>query len=153
MPLQAHIRSMPRVPLLIGGLLVVTILGVIAPSPFHTPAPASSVADIVQQRDLIFIDRADGAIVATDARTHAEVAVLPIGTNGFIRGTLRALSRERKQEELGREIPFRVTTWRDGRTTLQDTATGRQIGLDAFGSTNAAAFAGMLTPATQEEKR
>ena len=67
------------------------------------------------------------------------------GTNGFVRGTLRALARGRRQADLGRDIPFRLAAWRDGRVVLQDTATGQEVQLNAFGDTNKDVFLRLLT--------
>lgn len=63
---------------------------------------------------------------------------------GFVRGTLRALARERRQEQQGQETPFRVALWADGQVTLDDRATGRRVDLTAFGIHNAKLFAGLL---------
>jgi putative photosynthetic complex assembly protein len=73
------------------------------------------------------------------------VMVVDPGTNGFVRGTLRALARGRRQADLGRDIPFRLAAWRDGRVMLQDTATGREVELNAFGDTNKDVFLRLLT--------
>ena len=106
----------------------------------HVPAGAP-----VESRDLRFADRADGAVVITEAGTGRVVDVASPGTNGFLRSTLRGLARDRKQREIGAEAPFRLTRWADGRLSLQDEATGRSIDLGAFGPTNAAVFAHLMT--------
>ena len=63
--------------------------------------------------------------------------VVAPGTNGFLRGVLRGLARERKLERSAIEPPFRLTRWADGRLSLEDPATGRRIDdLEAFGPTN-----------------
>jgi putative photosynthetic complex assembly protein len=72
------------------------------------------------------------------------VDVLPPGTNGFVRGVLRGLARERRRQEIGQQPPFRLTLWDDGRLSLEDETTGRRIELEAFGPTNLAAFARLL---------
>ncbi len=41
-------------------------------------------------------------------------------------------------------IPFHLTRWSDGRLTIDDTATGQLIELEAFGHTNEDAFARLL---------
>jgi putative photosynthetic complex assembly protein len=139
-----RIRSIPRAPLFIGlGLLAFTLavtdlFGLIGGAGASTAAP-------VLERSLRFEDRADGAIVAREAATGAEVMVFDPGTNGFVRGTLRALARGRRQADLGHEIPFRLAAWRDGRVRLLDTATGREIELNAFGDTNKDVFLRLLT--------
>ena len=62
-------------------------------------------------------------------------------TNGFMRATLRGLVRARKLADVGDATPFMLTRWDDGRMTLDDTTTGRKVALEAFGPTNAGAFA------------
>jgi putative photosynthetic complex assembly protein len=106
--------------------------------------PASSGAQPASQRDLRFADRADGAIVVTDARTGATVQTLPGGEENFVRGAMRGLVRDRKRAGLGADVPFRLSAWPDGRLTLHDTATGHTMELHAFGRTNAEAFAKLL---------
>lgn len=101
------------------------------------PAPAAATVD------LRFEDR-DGAVVVLAADTGREVAVLAPGTNGFIRGVLRGLARERRMTGTGREPPFQLVRRTDGHLTLVDPTTGREIGLDAFGPTNVEAFAKLL---------
>jgi len=104
------------------------------------PDPVSALAS----RDLVFSDGSDGSVEVHDARGGEVVAILPPETHGFVRGSLRALVRERNRRELGREYPFRVSAWPDGRLTLEDLATGTLVDLRAFGVDNAAAFASLL---------
>jgi len=73
------------------------------------------------------------------------LARFPVAEGGFVRGTLRALTRERRQEGQGREAPFRLAAWSNGQLTLDDLATGRRIDLTAFGATNAEVFSRLLT--------
>lgn len=105
-----------------------------------TPPPPAAV---VLSRDLRFADRADGAVVVADARTGA-VHVLAPGTNGFIRGVMRGLAQERLRQDSDGATPFQLTRWSDGRLSLTDPVTHRSIYLEAFGPTNAAAFAALL---------
>jgi putative photosynthetic complex assembly protein len=72
------------------------------------------------------------------------VALLAPGTNGFIRGVLRGLARERRQHNVGAEPPFRLTRWDNGHLSLEDPQTGRRIELGSFGPTNAEAFSRLL---------
>jgi putative photosynthetic complex assembly protein len=104
------------------------------------PDPAAALAS----RDLKFADRPDGSIEVRDAADGAVVQVLPPESHGFIRGSMRALVRERTRRSLGDEMPFRVASWHDGRLTLQDLATGTIVDLRAFGADNAAVFAELL---------
>jgi len=98
----------------------------------------------VESRDLRFTDQHDGSILVVDAVADQTVAVIRPGTNGFIRGALRGLSRERKQQGIGAGPAFRLVRWADGRLTIEDTVTSRVIDLAAFGPTNSGAFAELL---------
>ena len=75
------------------------------------------------------------------------------GTNGFLRGTMRGLARERKRQGIGAELPFRMIGRADGRLTLEDPGTGRRVDLGSFGPTNAAAFARLMARSTQRRRR
>ena len=83
-------------------------------------------------------------MVLTDAATGREVLVVAPGEDGFLRGTLRGLARDRRMRDIGPAAPFRLALWSDGRLTLDDTATGRRLDLLAFGQTQADAFARLL---------
>jgi putative photosynthetic complex assembly protein len=99
----------------------------------------------LESRALRFADRSDGAVVISEADSGRVVDVASPGTNGFLRSTMRGLARDRKRQDLGTEAPFRLTRWADGRLSLRDEATGRSIDLGAFGPTNAAVFAHLMT--------
>ncbi len=101
----------------------------------------------VAQRDLRFLDRADGAVVVETLEGVTVATVMPASEQGFVRGVMRGLARERRLKNVGMEAPFRLALWEDNGLTLTDLATGRQIELGAFGATNRAAFAVMLPPA------
>jgi putative photosynthetic complex assembly protein len=101
-------------------------------------------AAAVAMRDLRFEDRPDGGIDVFDARDDRLVETVAPASNGFIRGTLRGLSRERKREGIGPDEPFRLVARADGRLTLEDLATGRRVDLESFGPTNTGAFAKFL---------
>lgn len=98
----------------------------------------------VQAREFRVADGTDGSVLITDAASGRQIDALT-GQNGFLRGTLRALARERRLESMGAQGAFRLTAWSDGRLTLDDVATGRHVELDAFGSDNVAVFARLLT--------
>jgi putative photosynthetic complex assembly protein len=102
----------------------------------------------VETRALRFEDLPDGSVAVIDPRTGARVETVS-GEQGFLRGVLRGLARERKRSGLGPEQPFELIGRADGRLTLSDPATGRLIDLESFGPTNAAVFARMLTAAPQ----
>jgi putative photosynthetic complex assembly protein len=100
-------------------------------------------------RDLRFADRADGAVVVTDAQTGQTVHVLEPGVNSFIRGALRGLAFDRRRDGIGPEAPFRLARWPGGRLTLHDPATGTVLDLGAYGFANRDAFAQLLPKVSQ----
>jgi len=94
----------------------------------------------VAVRELRFEDRPDGSVVVIDATSKSVIQTVT-GENGFFRGALRGLARERRRNGLGSEQPFQLIGRADGRLTLFDPATGQRIDLESFGPTNAAVFA------------
>jgi len=138
-------RAFPRGPLMgAAGLVLVALLAVSAARLAGMPA-GDAPAPAVAARELRFEDRPDGGITVYDARAGERVAVVAAGTGGFLRGALRALTRERRRRGLGPEGAFRLSAHADGRLRLEDPATGRDIDLGAFGPTNAGAFARFLS--------
>ena len=71
-------------------------------------------------------------------------------TNGFMRATLRGLAQERRRSGIDDTTPFLLTRWSDGRMSLDDVTTGRNVALDAFGETNSGAFARLFVSGEQK---
>lgn len=152
--LPADPHAIPRAPLLAAASLVlVSLLAVgVARLAGYQPEPATP-SQVTASMEARFEDRADGAVLVKDARTGALLETVAPGTQGFLRGALRALVRERRQHGLGDEQPFRLLAHPGGRLTLEDPATGRRMDLSAFGPTNAALFARLLGPPPDAEPR
>lgn len=123
----------------IGGLLALTLAVVAWQSQIGGGPVKEEVPSVQWQRSLRFEDRPNGDIAVLDATTQREVAHFQ-GEQGFLRGSLRALARERQRNGLGPQAPFELTGHVDGRITLRDTATGQRIALESFGPTNSAVF-------------
>ncbi len=102
----------------------------------HMP-PAVAVETLM----LRFADLPDGGVAVVDAEDGKTIYKVQPETNGFIRATMRGLTRERVRDGVGEQPPFILTHWNDGTLSLEDATIGRRIGLDAFGPTNAQAFA------------
>lgn len=127
-----------------GGLILVSLISVAAVR-LTGHGPDQQAAPALQERPLRFTDRSDGGIAVVDAVTGAAVADIH-GEQGFLRGALRALARERRIRGLGGEQPFQLIARSDGRLTLADPLTGQRIDLESFGPANAGAFAALLAP-------
>jgi putative photosynthetic complex assembly protein len=137
---------LPRGALLaIGGVLLACVVAVAAVRlsgvTIREPDEAA-----VAMRELRFEDRPDGSVIVIDAPSQTVIHTM-VGENGFFRGALRGLARERKRNGLGSEQPFQLIGRADGRLTLVDPATGQRIDLESFGPTNAAVFARFMTDA------
>ena len=97
------------------------------------------------QRTLRFEDRPNGDVAVMDGQSTLEITRY-VGEQGFVRGILRTLSRERMRRGIGSGPTFELIGHTDGRLTLLDPATGQRINLESFGPTNMSSFA-KLQPA------
>ena len=134
----------PLVPLLLALAFVVAV-GIFARTSGVVGDSRDPEAQLVESRDLQFLDRDDGAVVVIDYLDGDTVEVVDPGTGGFVRGVMRGMARERRSKKVGTEPPYRLALWSDGRLTLDDPATGRWVELAAFGADNVSAFARMLS--------
>lgn len=145
MSIAHQTRSFLNLPAVVGAVVAIALAGVIYAKLSgyvpDQPPPSTPVAE----RELRFVDAADGSVAIFDVATGKQAGTLAPGTNAFMRATLRGLAQERMRRNLGEATPFRLTRWADGRLSLGDPATGRHVELGAFGSTNAQAFARWLT--------
>ncbi len=123
----------------VGGLLALTLAVVTWQSQIGGGPVKEDLPSVQWQRSLRFEDRPNGDIAVLDATTQREVAHFQ-GEQGFLRGSLRALARERQRRGIGPQMPFELTGHVDGRITLRDTATDQRIALESFGPTNSAVF-------------
>jgi putative photosynthetic complex assembly protein len=136
----------PRAPLFaMGALVLLAVAAVAAVRLTGVGAMKDTDAPVVAVRELRFEDRPDGSIVVLDAAGQHLVDTVAPGTNGFLRGTMRGLARERKREGIGPTLPFRLVGHSDGQLTLEDPGTGRRVDLGSFGPTNAAVFEQIMT--------
>jgi putative photosynthetic complex assembly protein len=144
-------QPFPRGALIAVGLLVglsVASTAAVRLARLHEPPArwATTPADPVTSEDLRFSDGPDGSVSVRDSGTGALVATLAPGSGGFVRGVMRGLVHDRKVRGIGTEAPFRLSELQDRELWLEDTATGRVIDLQAFGSTNRDAFFHLLHP-------
>ena len=105
--------------------------------------PDQRAAAATLQRSLVFQDQKNGGVRVEDGVTGETLTVLH-GEQGFVRGALRALSRERYSRGIGSSAPFDVIARVDGRVTLFDPSTGQRVDLESFGPTNTAEFTRFL---------
>lgn len=145
----------PRWTLIAAGLLIgVTIVGAGMARHLRLKAEAQAAATEVAAtplaaRELRFVDTPEGAVEVRDAQSERLVFTAEPGAGGFIRGVMRGLARHRRAHGQDQEPAFRLAEWPDGRLTLEDLATGKEIELSAFGADNRAAFHRLLAEEPQ----
>jgi putative photosynthetic complex assembly protein len=116
------------------------------PSPPQT-ARMEKKMEMRSSRMLSFVDHPGGVLLIRDAEQNSVVhAIMPGEKSGFIRGVLRSFGRERRSKNVGVEVAYRLTLWKDYSLSLTDTGTGRTIELGSFGPDNRAAFMALLPP-------
>ena len=108
--------------------------------------PPSTAVETLQLR---FEDESNGAVAVRDASDSKVIYTVAPETNGFIRATMRGLTRERVRSGIGAEVPFVLTHWSDGTMSLLDPTNDRRVSLEAFGPTNAQAFAQLFADRDQ----
>ncbi len=127
--------------LLLATALTVVIVARQAPSAPDAAAPAAH--ERAQVRTLRFIDQPDGSVAAIEDGS-GQVLHRFEGEQGFLRGTLRAMVRERRMRGIGAGQAFELILHHDGRLTLYDPSTGTRIALESFGPDNTRVFARLL---------
>jgi putative photosynthetic complex assembly protein len=131
----------PKPALQMAGLLILTVFGLaVAARFFGFGAFREMPTTILIERTLRFEDAPDQGITVIDAATNTVAVVLAPGSNGFLRGALRALTRSRKAAGIGQTEPFRLVRYTDGRLVMHDDATGQQVTVTSFGPTQIESF-------------
>ena len=144
-----HEQVFPKGALLGAAALISISLALVAMTRLNgVGATRMPVTAAVTTRELRFEDLANGGIVVYDTQAGRVVTTVQPGTNGFLRGVLRGLARERRREEVGPLPPFRLTRWADGRLSIDDPMTGQRVNLEVFGPTNVEVFAQLLNAPT-----
>jgi putative photosynthetic complex assembly protein len=140
-PMPRHI--LPKHIALVLGLVMLATLILVAVVRFSGIDIRYADSPSQQVRLLRFADMDNGDIGVVNAQDGSELARFS-GEQGFMRGALRAMARERKRRDIGPMDPFELHARTDGRLTLIDPATHMRLDLESFGPTNAGLFAQLL---------
>ena len=144
--------TFPRWVLWTVGFLLLFTLGSIGLVRITGNGPDQLAAATISERLLRFEDRPDGGVAVIDGVTGKLLTTMT-GEQGFFRGAVRALARDRTARKVGPEQPFKLISRTDGRLTLFDPVSGQRVDLESFGPTNAAVFAPFLTLQPQVETK
>jgi putative photosynthetic complex assembly protein len=140
-----HQQHIPRGILAGAGALVLFVLMAAALGSWSGMGMAyAPTGDVLREVNLRVSDRDDGSLSIVNADDGKTIHIVQAGEDGFIRATLRGLVRDRKRAGFGDDVPFKLAQWSDGALTVSDKTTNRRINLEAFGATNAGAFARFL---------
>ncbi len=128
----------------IAALVCAIVIGVAAArlAGFDPREPIDS--QLLVSCDLRFEDAGTGIVHVYTWPEDTLVTTLAPGEGSFIRGVLRSFARERRSRDLDGAQPFRLAQYADGTLSIEDTATGTLVSLQAFGPDNAGAFASLL---------
>jgi putative photosynthetic complex assembly protein len=144
---ELHDRPFPRGMLIaVASLIAFTILAVAIARLTGFDPRQEPLSPEVAVRDLRFVEVDQGDLAVYDAATGELLETLPPTQDGFIRGVLRVLERERRMHGVELDGPYRVSLRENGRFALEDQATDFFIDLRAFGPTNEAAVGRFLSP-------
>jgi putative photosynthetic complex assembly protein len=107
------------------------------------------IVAVKEKVNLVFKDGINGEIlvqvVKSEKNEYKLIKEIQLdGEQGFMRGTLRALARERKTRQLSHEIPFELKLDFEGHLSITDPLTKNTINLDAFGPDNVAVFSKLM---------
>jgi putative photosynthetic complex assembly protein len=152
---MSHVHHDPTVPkqaLIAAAVLLCTTMaltgavsmGWIAKSAVPEAGRAADGIAPEASRLLSVADRADGAVVISDATTGQMVMEIGYGQGGFVRATLRRLAKARAAAGIGSEPPFELVRWANGALSLRDPQTGKVAEIHGFGPDHSRTFAEML---------
>jgi putative photosynthetic complex assembly protein len=131
------------------GLVLLVLLLVVGSLRLGGFNPAIAPGDLRAERSLRFTGTPAGAVLVHDARSGEQLAEMT-GEQGFLRGILRSLARERRAQGVGPTPPYRLSLHADSRLLITDTDTGLFLDLTSFGPDNAAVFARWLPQGAQK---
>jgi putative photosynthetic complex assembly protein len=140
-------KPFPRGMLIASGLMIAFAL-VAAAAAKHTGVGATrlDIGNVAVSREVTFVDhQKDGMVSAFDAKSGEKIADIINSGNGFVGVVLQGFGRDRALVGLGHELPFRISTFADGRSMIEDPSTGRIVMLGAFGSDNLKAFSQLIS--------
>lgn len=129
-----------------GMLLVMAIsLAYVTYETQFVKSAAPEVISVKRSAQLVFKDGQNGEIVIEVVKREGEkiniIKEMSLeGEQGFLRGILRAMARERIKRQLSPAVPFELKIDQEDHLSLNDPLTKSAINLDAFGPDNVGVF-------------
>ncbi|WP_242467333.1 photosynthetic complex assembly protein PuhC [Thiocapsa imhoffii] len=136
-----HDRPFPRgILIALAALIAFTVLavGIARLSGFDPSQEPRSPATVM--RDVRFVDADNGFLQVYDFDTGELIEAIEPNEDGFLRGLLRTLLRERRLHQTDLDGPYRVSLRENGHFTIEDLSTDFYVDLRPFGRDNEAAI-------------
>ena len=116
----------------------------------HQTHPVSTRVESLEFKVRSEADGQEGVYAASDG--HRVAALAPRGDD-FLPSLVDKLRQERRLRGVRGDAPFRLVRWSDGRVSMLDPATGRELNLESFGSVNEANAARLIEDGRTEAGR
>ncbi len=111
----------------------------------YQPPPSLPNEPALATRVLAVEDADQGTIIVRDAKTGENIATYKHGEGSFFRATLRTLVNDRRHKGLALDGNFRLETHSGHQLFLIDETSGKTLSMNAFGPTNTAVFAALIS--------
>jgi putative photosynthetic complex assembly protein len=111
----------------------------------YKPPPSLPNEPAIATRVLAVEDAAQGAVIVRDAETGENIVTYLRGEGSFFRATLRTLVNDRRHKGLALDGNFRLETHSGHQLFLIDETSGKTLSMNAFGPSNTAVFAALIS--------
>jgi putative photosynthetic complex assembly protein len=128
----------------VGLATVVLVIGSLRLAGFRPP-PSLPNEPALQSRELAVEDAAEGTVIVRDAKTGEHITTYRRGEGSFFRATLRTLVNDRRHKGLAAEGNFRLENHSGNQLFLIDETSGKTLSMNAFGPSNTAVFAALIS--------
>ncbi len=128
----------------VGLACVFVLIGSMRLAGFRPPS-SLPVEPALQTRVLAVEDAAEGKVIVRDAKTGEMIVTYNRGEGSFFRATLRTLVNDRKHKGLDSGGNFRLEAHTGNQLFLIDEASGKTLSMNAFGPSNTAVFAALIS--------
>ena len=111
----------------------------------YQPPPSLPNEPALATRVLAVEDADQGTVIVRDAKTGENIATYKHGEGSFFRATLRTLVNDRRHKGLALDGNFRLEAHSGHQLFLIDETSGKTLSMNAFGPTNTAVFAALIS--------
>jgi len=139
------VETVPRKALFAAGMLICFTLGVVGFARYTGYKwDWRQGGTVVATRSIEFLQANNGDVKVKDASTGKVLGSYTFTENAFMRTVMLGLRKERAIVADGKNQPFNVQQWNDGRVTVSDPVSGRYFEMAAFGRHQVETFANFL---------